>query len=144
MIKYAIPIVMLLVLAGLSSGTMWLYTDPTFFSGLPSSTIPYSFEYQSGGTIGSFRPLELSPFEIINSPFFPMLGRGFSMNASREQDQSKMAVVSLGSSGKLDKTPPQITFSGGLENNLKYAQSKSSIRVGQKGSWENLNNPGLL
>jgi len=141
--RYIIPIAMLFVLAGLSSGTMWLYTDPTFFSGLPSSTAPYSFEYQSGSS-GSFKPLELSPFEIINSPFFPMLDHGFSMNTSAAQEQNNSPVVILGSSGELDNTPPQITFNGGLENNLKYAESKSSLRVGQGGTWTNLNNPGLL
>ncbi len=143
MTRYIIPIAMLFVLAGLSSGTMWLYTDPVFFNGLPSSTTSYSFEYQSGSN-SAFKPLELTPFEIINSPLFPMLGRGFSMNTSTVQEQSKTTVVSLGSSGKLDTTPPQLTFSGSTENNLKYAQSKSSLRVGQGGTWTNLNNPGLL
>ncbi len=143
--RYIIPIAMLFVLAGLSSGTMWLYTDPTFFSGLPSGTTATSFGYQSQSSpIGTFKPLDLSPFEIINSPLFPMLGHGFSINTSSGQDQSKTTVVSLGSSGKLDSTPPQITFSGGMENNLKYAESKSSLRVGQGGTWANLNNPGLI
>lgn len=141
--KYTIPIAMLFVFAGLASGTMWLYVDPMFFSGLPSSTTPYSFQYQSG-SVGAFKPLELSPFEIINSPFFPMLGHGFSINTSSEQNQNKSPVVSLGSTGQLDSTPPQMTFNGGMENNLKYAKSKSSIRVGQSGSWANLNPPWLI
>lgn len=139
--KIIIPIAMLLMLAGLASGTMWLYNDPTFFSGLPSSTPAYSFNIQSGA-IGSFSAADLSPFEIINSPIFPMLGRGFTLNTSK-QEQNKSPVVALGSTGKYS-IPPQMTFSGSLENNLRYAQSKSSLRVGQSGNWTNLNAPWLI
>lgn len=139
--RYLIPIAMFFVIAGLASGTMWLYVDPTFFSGQSSSTIPYSFQYQSD--MGSFRPLDLSPFEIINSPFFPMLGHGFSINASSRQNQSNTQVISLGSVGRVDSTP-QVTFEGDLENNLRYAESKSSLRVGQGGNWSNLNTPWLI
>lgn len=139
--KILIPIAMLLVFAGLASGTMWLYTDPTFFAGLPSSTTPYSFNYQSG-VLGSFSASDLTPFEILNSPIFPMLGHGFTLNTSQKA-QSTSPVVALGSSGKIN-IEPQMTFSGALENNLKYAQSKSSLRVGQGGSWSNLNTPWLI
>ena len=31
-----------------------------------------------------------------------------------------------------------------MENNLKYAQTKSSLRVGPHGSWTTLNTPGAL
>ncbi len=141
MMKISIPIAMLIALAGLASGTMWLYTDPTFFSGLPTSTTPYSFNYQSGA-LGSFTAADLTPFEILNSPIFPMLGHGFTLNTSNK-GQNASPVVSLGSSGTVS-IPPQMTFSGALENNLKYAQSKSSIRVGQGGSWTNLNTPWLI
>ncbi|MGA9099172.1 MAG: hypothetical protein WB392_09605 [Methanotrichaceae archaeon] len=134
---------MFFILAGLSSGTMWLYTDPTFFSGMPSNTIPSSFGYQSG-SIGSFKPIDLSPFEIINSPIFPMLGHGFSINTSLQQNQNKTQAVVLGNAGTLDSFSPQTTFSGDLENNLKYAESKSSLRVGQGGSWTSLNTPWLI
>jgi len=143
MTRYIILIAMLFLFAGLSSGTMWLYTDPTFFSGMSSNTIPSSFEYQSD-SIGSFVPLDLSPFEIINSPIFPMLGHGFTINTSSEQNQNKTQVVALGSTGTIDSIPPQSTFSGDLENNLKYAETKSSLRVGQGGSWTNLNTPWLI
>ena len=134
---------MLFLFAGLSSGTMWLYTDPTFFSGMQSNAVPSSFEYQSG-SIGSFKPIDLTPFEIINSPIFPMLGHGFSINATSEQNQNKTPVVVLGSTGNLGNAPPQVTFSGDMENNLKYAESKSSLRVGEGGSWTNLNTPWLI
>ncbi len=139
--KILIPIAMLLVFAGLASGTMWLYNDPTFFMGLPSSTTPYSFNYQSGA-LGSFTAADLTPFEILNSPIFPMLGHGFNLNTSKKEQRAS-PVVELGSSGKVN-IAPQMTFSGALENNLKYAQSKSSIRVGQAGSWTNLNTPWLI
>ena len=143
MMKILIPLAMLLVLAGLAGGTMWLYTDPTFFAGLPTSTTPYSFNYQSGA-LGSFTAADLSPFEILNSPIFPMLGHGFTLNSSKnEQNASSSPVVALGSSGNID-IEPQMTFSGDLENNLKYAQTKSSLRVGQGGTWTNLDTPWLI
>ncbi|MFB3764294.1 MAG: hypothetical protein ACE14P_03490 [Methanotrichaceae archaeon] len=133
------------LISGIASGTMWLYTDPTFFSGIQSGTPATSFGYQST-SIGTFTSLHLTPFEIINSPIFPMLGHGFSLNATPASGQAQggSAVVSLGSTGKLDTTPPQMTFNGGTENNMKYAQTKSSIRVGQSGSWSNLNSPWLI
>ena len=31
MMKFLIPLVMLFIMAGSALGTMWLYTDPTFF-----------------------------------------------------------------------------------------------------------------
>ncbi len=139
---------MLLVLAGagMASGTMWLYTDPTFFTtGYQPSSAGSSVEYQFSAE-GSFKPMGLSPFEIINAPFFPLIGQAFSATASAAQTQAQNSTqtVMLGSTGKLDNAPQPLTFSGGNENNLKYAESKSSIKVGQSGSWTSLSNPWLV
>jgi hypothetical protein len=45
--------------------------------------------------------------------------------------------------------PMQLTFSGGMENNFRYAQTRSSIKVGStespsSDSWPSMNFPWLL
>jgi hypothetical protein len=131
MMKYLIPIAMLLMLAGMASGTMWLYDDDFFMLG-PQVKAP------------TFQPASLSPFEIINAPFFPLLGEGFKTSPIPLKLGNSTNVIEISSTGKATSLPPQMTFSGNLENNLKYAQTKSSLRVGASGSWNNLNTPWLI
>ncbi len=137
---------MLLVLAGIASGTMWVYDDPTFFmmgqQNFAGSQASIGSQFDS--SVGYFKPGDLSPIEIINAPYFPLLTRDFSVTNAPVKTLNATTTVMLGSTGKLNNIPQQLTFSGGMENNLKYAQSKSSVRIGQEGSWTNLNNPWLI
>lgn len=130
MMKHLVLISMLLILAGTASGTIWLYNNDFFMLGPQISA-------------ASFEPAKLSPFEIINAPFFPLLGEGFYTDAIPMQLRNATTSVEI-STGKLNPNPVLPTFSGHLENNLKYAQSKSSVRIGGEGSWNNLNVPGLI
>jgi hypothetical protein len=131
MMKYAIPIALLFVLAGTAFGTMWLYDDPTFF--------------QTGGQSlrGSYTPANISILEIIDAPYFSLLGQSFYKNPIPVQVSNSSNTIQIGSKGALSQNPVQVTFGGHLEDNLKYAQSKSSLRVGEQGSWNNLNTPGV-
>ena len=131
MMRYAIPIALLFMLAGTALGTMWLYDDPTFF--------------QMGGQSqgGSFTPANISILEIIDAPYFPLLGQSFYKNAIPVQVSNSSNTIQIGSKGILSQGPVQVTFGGHLEDNLKYAQSKSSLRVGQQGSWNTMNTPGV-
>jgi hypothetical protein len=131
MMKYAIPIALLFMLAGTALGTMWLYDDPTFFitGGKPQS--------------GTYTPADISILEIIDAPYFPLLGQSFKMNAIPVQVTNSSNTIQIGSKGTLSQSPVQVTFSGHLEDNLKYAQGKSSLRVGELGSWNSLNTPGV-
>lgn len=148
MTRYIIPIAVLFMLASMASASVWLYTDPTFFSmgtqtnaaGLQVTLI--GSQFSSG--VGTFKPENLSPFEIINAPYFPLLSGGLNTASTQTQPQSTTPPVEIRSSGKLNSPPQQLTFSGGMEGNLKYAQTKSSLKVGQEGSWTNLNNPWLI
>jgi hypothetical protein len=144
MTKYIISIAILLMLAGMASATMWLYTDPTFFTvGAQSPNAEnyqlHLFDSGSSSDMGTFRPANLSPFEIINAPFFPLLSGGFG-NSTENMTQP----IEIRSTGGMDVTPLPLTFNGGMENNLKYAQSRSSIKIGQNGGWTNLDTPWLV
>jgi hypothetical protein len=131
MMKYLIAVAMLLILGGTTCGTMWLY-DGDFFMLGP--------QYAAS----SFAPQNITPFEIINAPFFPLLGETFYKNPLPVQVKSTASTVEIGSTGTRPTAPVQVTFSGNLENNLKYAQSKSSLRIGKEGSWASLNVPGVI
>jgi hypothetical protein len=131
MMKYLIPIAMLLILGTTASGTMWLYNADFFMLGPQSSA-------------ASFKPASLSPFEIINAPFFPLLGEGFNTDPIPLQLRNATTSVEITSTGKSTAGPVLATFNGHLENNLKYAVDKSSVRVGKGGSWNSLNVPGLI
>lgn len=148
MTRYMIPIAVLFMLASMASASVWLWDDPAFFkTGTQSGTTELQATYigsEFSSGIGTFKPDNLSPFEIINAPYFPLLSGGFSTVSTTTQSQSTTSMVTIGSTGKLNSPPQQLTFSGGNENNLKYAQSKSSLKVGQEGSWTNLNNPWLI
>lgn len=128
MMKYLISIAMLLILGTTASGTMWLYNADFFMLGPQSAA--------------SFKPASLSPFEIINAPFFPLLGEGFYTDPIPMQLRNATNSVEI-TSTKLTAEPVLATFSGHLENNLKYAESKSSVRIGEGGNWNNLDVTGI-
>lgn len=131
MMKFSTMLAMLFLLAGTTSGTMWLYNADFFMLGpqLPAS---------------SFTPSNLSPFEIINAPFFPLLGESFYRNPLPVQVKSANNAIEISSTGTRPTSPVQLTFGGHLENNLKYAQSKSSLRVGSEGNWQSISVPGVI
>jgi hypothetical protein len=131
MIKYLIAVAMLLILGGTTSGTMWLYDGDFFMLGPLHSP-------------SSFTPQNITPFEIINAPFFPLLGESFYRNPLPVQVKGAANSIEISSTGKKTTAPVQLTFGGHLEDNLKYAQSKSSLRVGDGGSWASLNVPGVI
>jgi hypothetical protein len=120
---------MLLILGTTASGTMWLTT-------LTSSCLVLSSTASQAAS--------LSPFEIINAPFFPLLGEGFYTDPIPMQLRNATTSVEITSTGKSTADPVLATFSGHMENNLKYAQSKSSVRIGESGGWNSLDVPGLI
>ena len=123
---------MLLILAGTALGTIWLYDDPAFL------------QLNSQAREATFNPGKISPFEIIDAPYFPLLGQSFYSNAIPVKLSNNTNTVQIGSKGPASMSPASVTFGGHLENNLKYAQSKSSLRIGSQGSWSNINTPGVL
>lgn len=132
MMKYAIAVAVLLMLAGTGLATMWLYDDPMFFQ--------MSYPVQSA----SFKAADISILEILDAPYFPLLGQSFYTNAIPVKLSNNTNTIQIGSKAPASMSPVQVTFGGHLENNLKYAQSKSSLRIGTQGSWSNLNTPGVL
>jgi hypothetical protein len=132
MMKYIISVAVLLMLAGTGLATMWLYDDPMFFQ--------MSYPSQAA----SFKPADISILEILDAPYFPLLGQSFYSNAIPVKLSNNTNTVQIGSKGLGPMSPVSVTFGGHLENNMKYAQSKSSLRIGQDGSWGNLNAPGVL
>jgi hypothetical protein len=132
MMKYTIAIAVLLMLAGTGLATMWLYDDPMFFQ--------MSYPSQSA----SFKPADISILEILDAPYFPLLGQSFYTNAIPVKLSNNTNTIQIGSKGPGSISPIPITFGGHLEDNLKYAQSKSSLRIGQQGSWSTFNAPGVL
>ena len=132
MMKLLITMAVLFMLAGSALGTMWLYDDPSFFM------IGSQFKAPS------FHLNNVSPIDIIKAPYFPLLGQGFYRNPIPVQLTNSSDAIQIGVKANLQAAPVQITFGGHLEDNLKYAQTRSSLRVGQQGSWTNLNTPGVL
>jgi hypothetical protein len=132
MMKYIISVAVLLMLAGTGLATMWLYDDPMFFQ----------MSYPSPAA--SFKPVDISIQEILDAPYFPLLGQSFYSNAIPVKLSNNTNTVQIGSRAPGSISPIPVTFGGHLENNLKYAQSKSSLRIGSQGSWSNINAPGLL
>lgn len=132
MMKYLIPVAILFILAGSALGTMWLYNDPGFFQmGTPNQN-------------ASFKPAKVAALEIIDAPFFPLLGQGFYNDAIPVSFTNKASTIQIGSKSLSALPPVSATFGGHMENNLKYAQSRSSLRVSPQGSWTTLNTPGAL
>lgn len=130
MIKYLISMAILFMVAGTALSTMWLYDDPSFF------------QTGRGFNAPMFKPGSISPLEIVSAPYFPLLGQSFYTDAIPVQIRNSSNVIEIGSMGKLNAAPTQITFGEHLENNLRYAETKSSLRVGQQGAWTTLNIPG--
>ncbi len=132
MMKYTIALAVLLMLAGTGLATMWLYDDPMFFqTNYPSK-------------VGTFKAADMSILEIVDSPYFPLLGQGFYTSAIPVKLSNNTNTIQIGSKASSSMSPVQVTFGGHLEDNLKYAQSKSSLRIGSQGSWGTLNTPGVL
>ena len=64
MMKYIIPLAVLFIMAGSAFGTMWLYTDPTFFQmGTPLQS-------------ASLRPNNVQNLETVGAPDYPAPGPG--------------------------------------------------------------------
>ncbi len=132
MMKFIISVAMLLILAGTALGTMWLYDDPTFF------------QVQTPSQSSAFKQASVPTLEIFDAPYFLLPGQGFYRNAIPVNLTDGTNTINIGSNGVGASSPVSTTFGGHLEDNLKYAQSKSSMRVGQQGSWTTLNTPGVL
>jgi len=120
------------MLAGTALGTMWLYTDPMFF------------QIGSRSHAGSYTPANVSLLEVVNSPYFYLFGQSFYNDAIPVQVRNASNTVQIGTKGVSSPAPVQVTFGGHLESNLLYAQTKSSLRIGQQGSWGTLNTPGVV
>jgi len=131
MMKYLIPLAVFLMLAIPSWATMWLYDDPTFFQ----------MGYKDNS---AFRPANVSLLEIVGSPYFPLLGQGFYKDAIPVHITNSSNIIQIGSKGRMAVSPIPVTFGGHLEDNLRYAQTRSSLRVGQGGTWNTLSSPGAL
>jgi hypothetical protein len=132
MMKHLAIIAVFLTAASIASGTMWLSQEPDYLQIGGQFTAPF------------FKPTNLSPFEIINAPYFPLLGEGFYANAAPVTQKSLQPTVEIKSSGKVEMTPPFIDFTGHFENNLRYATTKSSFRIGQGSSSAALNTPWMI
>ena len=63
-----------------------------------------------------FMPANISSFEIIHAPYFPLLGESFyaSPGISRQN-----LTVKINSSGMAGFIQPNTDFSGSFENNLE-------------------------
>lgn len=133
-IKYLITIAILCAIATTVSGTMWENQVPDFLQ------VGSQFQF----TAPIFKPTELSPFEIINAPYFPLLGEGFYTNAAPLHPTTKNPTVTINSTGKVETIPPFMSFSGNFENNLKYGESRSSFRIGQGSSSTTLSTPWMI
>ena len=132
MMKYTILVAVLLMLAGTGLATMWLYDDPMLFqTSYPSH-------------VASFKPAGISILEIIDAPYFPLLGQSFYTNAIPVKLSNNTNTIQIGSRSSGSMSPISVTFGGHLEDNMMYAQSKSSLRIGKQGSWSTLNVPGAL
>lgn len=132
MMKYTIAVAVLLMLASTGLATMWLYDDPMFFqTNYPAKA-------------ASFKAADISILEILDAPYFPLLGQSFYSSVIPVKLSNNTNTVQIGSKAPGSMPPVQVTFGGNLENNLKYAQSKSSLRISSQGSWSALNVPGAL
>lgn len=133
-IKYLITIAILSAIATTVSGTMWENQVPDFLQ----------MGSQSHFNAPIFNPTGISPFEIINAPYFPLLGEGFYPSSAPLKPTTQNSTVTINSTGKVVSIPPLIDFSGNFENNLKYAESRSSLRIGQGSSSATLNTPWII
>jgi len=126
--KYLIPVLIIGLLMGMASGTMWLNQEPSY-----SLT-----QIQVASPV--IKPANMTEMEIIRAPFFP-LATASNMTMGAE---TGMKPYIIGSSGKLSDTPATLSFSGGFENNMAYASQKSSLKIGQGEEWTNLDMPWII
>jgi len=132
MMKYTIVLAVLLMLAGTGLATMWTYDDPMFFqTNYPAKA-------------ATFTAADTSILQILDSPYFPLLGQSFYHNAIPIKLSNNTNAIQIGSKAPASMSIAPVTFGGHLEDNLKYAQSKSSLKIGSQGSWGTLNTPGVL
>ncbi len=130
MMKFAAIAAMLLILAGCSTATMWLYDDPAFFQmGTASQTA--SIQLGNGSTL-----------DTIDFPYFNLLGQSFYKSAIQYKLVNDSSTVQMGSNSSKSLAPLSVTFGGYMEGNVKYAEEKSSLRVNQQGSWGTISAPG--
>ncbi len=130
MMKCLILLAVVLLLASPSFATMWIYDDPTFFQS----------NYKDKNV--SFIPANKALLELIKAPYFPLLGQGFYKNAIPMRFINSTNAIRIGSKSNLAVSPIPVTFGEHVEDNLKYAQTRSSLRIGQSGTWNTLNSPG--
>jgi hypothetical protein len=109
--------------------TMWSYHDPMIF--------------QTGYSNPISRSADISLMEIVKSPYFPLLGQSFYSNALPVNLSNSSNTIQIGSKGAGTLGPIPVTFGGHLEDNLRYAQGRSSLRIGGEGSWSSLSAQGL-
>ena len=123
-IKYLITIAILCAIATTVSGTMWENQMPDF--------LQIGSQYQFTAPI--FKPTELSPFEIINAPYFPLLGEGFYTSAAPLQPTTQNPTVTVNSTGKVDAIPPLDGFQWKLREQpeVRGVQVISTDRSGQQ------------
>jgi hypothetical protein len=133
-IKYLITIAILCTITMMVSGTMWENQMPDF--------LQIGIQFQFNAPI--FKPSGLSPFEIIKAPYFPLLGKGFYTSAAPLQSTTQKPTETINISRKVNVVPPLTDFSGNFENNLKYAESKSSLRIGQGSSSATFSTPWMI
>lgn len=120
---------MLLMLAGTTIGTTWLYDDPLSFPISP---------YHSANS--GFNLTDTALSRIAGFQYFSTLGEDFHLRAIPVNYTNASNSVMVTSSAKGTAaflTSP--TFDGHAESNLLYAKGKSSFRVGSsQGTWTNL------
>jgi hypothetical protein len=133
MMRYTIAVAVLLILSATGLATMWTYDDPMFFQ---------TGSYKSTNTF--FKPADTSILEIVNAPYFPLLGLSFYTEAIPVKLTNSTNTVQIGSKGAGTLSIVPVTFGEHAEDNLRYAQGRSSLRIGPQGSWSTLNTPGLL
>lgn len=132
MIKGSFVLAIMIVLMGFASGTNWLNQEPYYLQIGSQFTTPF------------FRPVNLSPFEIINAPYFPLLGEAFSFSAAPIEPKTSKPTVEIRSNRIGKSLLLNSDFSGSFENNLRYAIGKSSLRIGQNSNSTTLNVPWLV
>jgi len=129
MAKHIAALAVLLMLSVTGIATMWTYHDPMLF--------------QAGYPNPSTRQADISLLEIVKSPYFPLLGQSFYSNALPVNLTNSTNTIQIGSKGPGSLGPIPVTFGGHLEDNMRYAQSRSSLRIGGESSWSSLSAQGL-
>lgn len=123
LMKYLIPVLIIGLLMGMATGTMWLNQEPSYSLTQIKVVSPV------------IKPANMTDMEIIKAPFFPLTTTSNLTPGS----ETGMKPYVIGSSGELSSMPTALSFSGGFENNMAYASEKSSIKIGQGTKWTNLN-----